>query len=202
MSLSDEPQLGSVVRADVDENAIAHDRAMTDDVEHCPVCDGSPRVLVAVEHFAMRRLILELLRREHGCWTTFELDGELSAAIRRRHPDLVVIDDDGFRPCCVDGPTFISCDRMIVVGQEPDSAYRHHALHRGAGGWVARDFVGEEPSAAMREALGCVHRHCPPSSGDGSNGSRRRRAGHPSGDVAHAMQHGPYSTPMSAGPTS
>ena len=53
---------------------------------------------------------------------------------------------------------------MIVVGPEPEAAYRHQALALGAGGWVCRDHVGEEVSAAMRAALGCRHGPCPPGS--------------------------------------
>ena len=55
-------------------------------------------------------------------------------------------------------------ERVIVVGPEPDRAYRARALALGAGGWVCRDHVGEELIAAMRAALGCRHHASKPSS--------------------------------------
>lgn len=137
------------------------DTQMARAADRCPVCDGSPRVLIAVAHPAMRRLILELLEREHGCWTACPLETELAAAVHNLDPDLVVIDGANFPRCCRDDAVGFPCARIVVIGPEPDDAYMAAALHQGAGGWVARDDVADELSAAMRGALGCTHGPCP-----------------------------------------
>ena len=127
----------------------------------CPVCASSPTVLVAVAHPMMRRLILDLLDREHGCWTASLLSGELGDALRTGTPDLVVVDGADFPRCRRDQLSGYPCSRIIVVGPEPDAAYRAAALRDGAGAWVARDDVADRLSAEMRSALGCTHRPCP-----------------------------------------
>lgn len=132
--------------------------------ESCPVCSGTPRVLVALSHPLMRQFTLELLERDHGCWSAIALDGaQPLEAMRRLRPDLVVLDAATFRAGqCAHGCGY-PCGRMVVVGPEPDLAYRSAVLGDGAGGWVARDDVAEQLSGAMRAALGCSHRTCPPS---------------------------------------
>ena len=105
----------------------------------------------------MRALIVELLQREHGCWTPVLVDGESKEALAALEPDLVVMDADRFAsdlPGALDAP-------VVVVGREPDPSSRWAALRRGAGGWVARDCVADELSHVMRAALGCVHAPCP-----------------------------------------
>lgn len=131
----------------------------------CEVCDSSPVVLVALRHRVMRRLTHELLGAEHGCWTvTQPWRGELLAdAIARTHPDLVVVDDVDVPACCQAALAALPPARVIVIGPEPDAAYRSLALNRGAAGWICRDHVAEELSGAMRAALGCHHGPCPPS---------------------------------------
>lgn len=127
--------------------------------ETCLVCSGTPMVLVALRHPAMRQLTLDLLDRDHGCWRTIAGDGaEPLEAVEALHPDLVVLDAATFRSCeCADGCQH-PCGRMVVVGPEPDAAYRSAVLADGAGGWVARDDLAEQLSATMRRALGCTHR--------------------------------------------
>lgn len=134
------------------------------DAERCPVCDGSPLVLVALRHRVMRSWTDELLRTEHGCWSVAQpAAGELLVdALARTGPDLVVVDDADFPACCRTALDLFTPGRVIVVGPEPDDAYRDRALSAGAGGWVCRDHVGDELSAAMRIALGCEHAPCPP----------------------------------------
>jgi DNA-binding NarL/FixJ family response regulator len=133
-------------------------------IDGCPVCDRAPVVLVAIRHPVMRRWTDELLASEHGCWTVVQPErGELlAAAIVRSNPALVVVDEVDFPACCQAALRTLSPERVIVVGPEPDAAYRSAALAHGAGGWVCRDHVGEELSAAMRGALGCRHDPCPP----------------------------------------
>lgn len=130
--------------------------------DSCPVCDACPQVLIAIAHPAMRRMILELLEREHGCWQPCLLDGDLPTAMRDLTPDLVIIDGAAFPQCCSGQSDDFPPERIVVVGPEPDPAYRILALSDRAGGWVARDDVAEELSAEMRTALGCIHKPCPP----------------------------------------
>lgn len=130
--------------------------------EPCPVRDRSPTVLVAIRHPVMRRWTSELLTSEHGCWTVRKPgSGEMLAdAIRRTRPDLVIVDSIDFPACCQAALRTLSPEQVIVIGPEPDRAYRARALALGAGGWVCRDRVGDELSAAMQAALGCHHRPC------------------------------------------
>jgi DNA-binding NarL/FixJ family response regulator len=132
--------------------------------EDCPVCDRSPAVLVGIRHPVMRRWTIELLETEHGCWTVAQpRAGELLVdATERNHPELVVVDSADFPACCQAALDALPAGRVIVIGPEPDRAFRDQAIARGAGGWVCRDHIGEELSAAMRAALGCRHEPCPP----------------------------------------
>ncbi len=134
------------------------------DQQWCPVCDATPVVLVALRHPVMRRWTEELLAAEHGCWEVTRMDGAelLADAIARIRPDLVVVDDRDFPACCQAALDRMPPERVMVVGPEPDTAYRTLALTNGAGGWVSRDHVSDELSTAMRTALGCRHEPCPP----------------------------------------
>jgi DNA-binding NarL/FixJ family response regulator len=107
----------------------------------------------------MRRWTGELLAAEHGCWAVAQpVPGEMLAdAIGRAHPDVVIVDSVDFPACCQAALRRMPPERVIVIGPEPDRAYRARALALGAGGWVCRDHVGEELSGAMRAALGCRH---------------------------------------------
>mgnify|MGYP003135159510 CR=1 FL=1 len=109
------------------------------DQRSCPVCDATPVVLVALRHPVLR------------------VD-----AIGRTRPDLVVVDDSDFPSCCQAALDRMPPERVMVVGPEPDTAYRSLALANGAGGWVCREQVGDDLSGAMRAALGCRHDPCPP----------------------------------------
>ena len=120
-------------------------------------------MLVAIAHPLMRALTLELLARDHACWRAKESDGrDLAGVMRSMNPDLVVIDTASFNECRgTRADHRFPSHRMVVIGPEPDAAYRVAALDVGAGGWVARDFVAEQLSNAMRAALGCTHGPCP-----------------------------------------
>lgn len=131
------------------------------DVEQCPVCATCPRVLIALAHPAMRRLILELLHREPGCWTASINSGELAGAVRDLSPDLVIIDGADFPTVCDHELAGYQVNRIVVIGRQPDPAYLLAALRHGAGAWVARDDVADQLSSAMRHALGCRHEPCP-----------------------------------------
>lgn len=133
--------------------------------QRCPVCDGMPTILVGIRHSAMRRWTIGLLAADHGYWSAVEpAAGELLAdAIARTQPDLVVVDSVDFPDCCRATLDALPPDRGIVIGPEPDRAYRCRALTDGARGWVCRDEIGEELSATMRTALGCRDALCLPS---------------------------------------
>lgn len=143
--------------------------------EPCPVCDEAPTVLVAVRHPVMRRWTGELLASEHGCWTIAQPHrGELLVtAIHRTRPALVLVDSIDFPACCLAALGELPPGRVIVVGPEPDHAYRDAALGNGAAGWLARDEVADKLSAEMRRVLGCRHDPCPP----GARAARRVRGG-------------------------
>ena len=146
----------------------------------CPVCDGEPRVLVVMRHPAMLRFTREMLEREYGCWVATEVrtGPALAAALDRLTPDLLVIDAPDFPACCLSVLAHIPRDRVIVIGPEPDPAYREVALRCGAAGWLPRDDVADKLGSEMRRVLGCRHDPCPP----GQPGSRTPlpcRADHP-----------------------
>ena len=133
-------------------------------VEPCPVCDGEPRVLVVMRHHAMLRYTRELLERECGCWVATEARSgpALARALDELTPDLLVIDAADFPACCAAALDHIPRDRVIVIGPEPDDAYRDVALVNGAGGWLAREQVADMLGGEMRRVLGCRHDPCPP----------------------------------------
>lgn len=132
-------------------------------VEPCPVCDGSPRVLVAVRHPVMGRYIRELLEREHHCWTgdVVGSDEPLAGAVDRVAPDLVIVDAADFPECCRRQLAAVPPAHVLVIGPEPDAAYARAAFARGAGAWLSREDVGGGLGPALRAVLGCVHDPCP-----------------------------------------
>ena len=127
-------------------------------------------MLVAIAHPLMRELTLELARSRPRLLAYHRIRRQRS---RKRHPvdglpDLVVLDTASLDECpCGCADNRFPCHRMVVIGPEPDGAYRSAALHVGAGGWVARDVVAEQLSNAMRAALGCTHGPCPDAVPDG-----------------------------------
>ena len=125
----------------------------------------------------MLRFTRELLEREFGCWVATEIQtGDvLARTLDRITPDLMIIDAAAFPSCCRAALSHIAPDRVIVIGPEPDPSYRAAALANGAGGWLARDRVGEELAREMRQVLGCVHDPCPPEDCNGHRGSSRMR---------------------------
>src|SRR3546814_7200190 len=130
----------------------------------CPVCCGTPRLLVAIRHPVMRRFAAWLLARECGCWASDDVAaGEmLPSAIDRFRPDLLVVDAGDFPACCQAAIDAFPRDRVVVIGPEPDPSYGASALAQGAAACVTRDTVGDELVPAMREARGCRHDRCLP----------------------------------------
>lgn len=131
---------------------------------HCSTCSESPVVLVAIGHPVMRRWTQEVLAAEHGCWTVLEpWPSELLVdALARTDPRLLVVDGVDFPACCQAALDALPPQQVIVIGPEPDPAYRAQAMAHQAGGWVSRDQIGEELGTVLRTAIGCVHGPCPP----------------------------------------
>ena len=131
--------------------------------EVCSVPVDPTQVVVAIAHRAMRALIVDLLKCDHGCWTVSAIDGVagLSAAVTSQ-PDVVVVDAADFERCCTGLLGSFELARIVVIGPEPDPSYRQAVLDRGAGGWLSREHVAEELIAALRLALGSSHSRGPP----------------------------------------
>jgi DNA-binding NarL/FixJ family response regulator len=140
----------------------ATDRAATP-AGGCPVQLTLPVVLDAIRHPVMRRWSDELLAAEPGCWTVAQPEaGEMLVdAIARTEPDVVVVDTVDFPACCLAALDALPPGHVVVIGPEPDPAYRSAALAQGAAAWVSRDHVGDELAAAVRTALGCPYEVCP-----------------------------------------
>lgn len=138
-------------------------------VELCPVCHGTPRILVAIRHPVMRRYAAKLLARECGCWAANDVGaGEmLGEAIDRFRPDLLVVDAGDFPSCCQDALDAFPRERVVVIGPEPDPGYVAAAAANGAGACVSREDIGDQLVPVMRAILGCRHEHCPPHSREG-----------------------------------
>ena len=133
----------------------------------CPVCDGTPRVLVAMRHPAMRRFTRQLLERCYHCWVATIIDSgqPLDQMLGTTQADLVVIDAADFAGCCRRALDRAVPARIVVIGPESDASYRSAALAAGAAAWIPRERVGEDLGPAMRQALGCLHDPCPSPNG-------------------------------------
>jgi hypothetical protein len=129
----------------------------------CPLQSTLPVVLVAIRHPMMRRWSDELLAAVPGCWTVMQpAPGEMLVdAIARTAADVAVVDTVDFPACCLAALDALPQGHVVVIGPEPDPAYRASALAQGAAAWVSRDRVDEELGAAVRTALGCPHDVCP-----------------------------------------
>lgn len=131
--------------------------------EPCAVCEGTPRVFVAIRHRTMRDYTRDLIEHECRCWTACEMpvDGDLEREIQRFDPDLLVVDAADFPTCCRHALSSDAPPRVIVVGPEPDPSHRSAVLAGGAGSWILRERLADELGAEMRRLLGCTHGPCP-----------------------------------------
>ena len=120
-----------------------------------------PRVLIAVAYPLLGRLILELLDRDVGCWNARIVAGPTETAVHGVDLQLVVMDGTTFRSCCREQLPGYPWAWIVVIGSEPDPAYRAAALRHGAGGWVASDDIADHLSAALRSALVSIHAPSP-----------------------------------------
>ncbi len=120
------------------------------------VSTGRLHVVLVVAHEAMRALIVDLLNLDGGHWVVSAVDGVAALGDDvSSHPDLVVIDTADFAGCCRRLPASFPLGRVIVIGPEPDPAYRQAALHRGAGAWLSRECVAEELCDALCSSHAC-----------------------------------------------
>ena len=121
------------------------------------VSPGQWHVAVAIAHSAMHRLVVDLLDRDHGRWVVSAVDdvSDLGGA-DSAHPDLVIVDTADFAGCCCRLPASFPLGRVIVIGPEPDPAYRQAALRCGAGAWLSRECVAEELCDALCSAYACA----------------------------------------------
>ncbi len=126
-------------------------------VEVCNAWARRPRVVVAIPHRAMRELIVELLNCDGDHWAVSAVDSvsELDD-IASSYPDLVIVDTADFAGCCRRLPAALALARVVVIGPEPDRAYRQAALHCGAGAWLSRERIAEELCDALRSAHACA----------------------------------------------
>lgn len=105
-----------------------------------------PRIVVAVAHPTMRRYLCDLIEQSCRCWlaTTSSDPDELQAALGTLRPDVLVV-DHALRPA--NGQRLQSAfpaSQVLVIGPEPDPAYRAAAIGVGAGAWLSRDDLATE----------------------------------------------------------
>lgn len=114
---------------------------------------GQWRVAVAIAHSAMRRLVVDLLDRDHDRWLVSAVKDVSDLGVAdSAHADLVIVDTADFARCCCRFPPSFPMGRVIVIGPEPDPAYRQAALRCGAGAWLSRECVAEELCDALCSA--------------------------------------------------
>jgi len=89
---------------------------------------------MAVAHHAMRALIVDLLARQQPGWAVSAVDGPAEVgAVLAWNPDVTVVDAADFAGCCGDRLGSFPAKRVVVIGPEPDPAYRQATLDKGAG---------------------------------------------------------------------
>lgn len=115
-------------------------------------------VVVAVAYLSMRRMITELLERDQDPWlVTGTSIPDLPRAIHRHHPDALIVDAADFPRCCDPECGGFPPAQVVVVGRDPDHAYRAEAFRGGAGAWIAADAIGDELCARLH--AGFVNGH-------------------------------------------
>ena len=118
--------------------------------------------MLVVAHNAMRALIIDLLDRDGDRWTVTTVDSVAELADNApTHQDLIVVDTADFAAVRRHLPSGFATAQVIVIGPEPDPAYRHAALCAGAGGWLSREHVAEQLCVALRSTLACVNESPP-----------------------------------------
>lgn len=105
----------------------------------------------------MRGLIVDLLKRDGGRWVVSAIDSVSKLSdISPLCPDLVVVDIADFAAVHQQLAAHFAIDRVVVIGPEPDPAYRQAAMSRGTGAWLSRERVGEDLCDALHSTLAHV----------------------------------------------
>lgn len=95
-------------------------------------------------------MITQLLERKQDPWlvTTASM-ADLPQVISRNYPDGLIVDAVDFPRCCGPDCGGFPMAQVVVIGRDPDRAYRTEALRAGAGAWVAADSIGDELSEQL-----------------------------------------------------
>ncbi len=107
------------------------------------------RVILADREGSARGALAALLNGLDGVELVGESGGrrELAAALRRAHPDVLILDDrlvtSGDHVLAGLGPQ-PGAVRVIVIGVDDDPAFAARARRLGADAWVAKDRADEE----------------------------------------------------------
>jgi hypothetical protein len=102
----------------------------------------------------MRIFIVELLTRDSGEWDVATVEDLATIVVKDGiHPELAIVDTSNFARCLSELPVGYAPGRLVVIGPEPDPAYRQAALEGGAGAWLSRDDVANDLGQAMRSTL-------------------------------------------------
>ncbi len=122
----------------------------------CAVSSPGPHVALVVTHRTMRSLIVELLERDLGCWTVSAIRDVSEIEHVATPPDLVIVDTADFDAVRCQLPATFALALVVVIGPEPDPAYREAAVRFGAGAWLSRDRIAEELCPALCSTLACA----------------------------------------------
>ena len=122
----------------------------------CAASIPGTHVALVVAHRTMRALIVELLELDLGCWTVSAIRDVSEIDHVSTPPDLVIVDTADFATVRRQLPPTFALARVVVIGPEPDPAYRQAAVQFGAGAWLSRDRIADELCSALRSALACV----------------------------------------------
>lgn len=102
-------------------------------------------------------MITQLLERDRDPWrVTSTSMADLARAIQRHDPDALIVDAADFPRCCRLESGGFPAARVVVIGRDPDHAYRTAAVRGGAGAWVAADAIGDQLSAELDAGFVCA----------------------------------------------
>jgi hypothetical protein len=122
----------------------------------CLACTGAPTIAVAVEHDALRQLIVVLLSRDDVTWGVCPcVVTDVAETAAAHSADVAVVATSDFPASCVDLLDVLPRSKVIVIGPEPEVAYERAARDAGAGAWISRDRIGEDLLDALHTVLGC-----------------------------------------------
>lgn len=108
-----------------------------------------PRFLVAMGHPTTRRYVCDLVEQHCRCWiaTASPEPALLAAALDDLRPDALIIEAATLNDAAAALTDQVT--HIVVIGPQPDTAYRDLALEAGADAWVARDRVATDLVAVL-----------------------------------------------------